>query len=97
MNNQVTSTRIDIKGVSYDGLHIEKYSRILMDPLVSFVLRVMPEGQACLNTIHGCATWQAMWRNSILLTMSKFLFLVYNHLQGVTLEIGLDSDPRALL
>ena len=77
---------------------MKRYSQNVMDPFALLVLlSVRPEGQACRNTIHGCATWQAMWRNSILLTMSKFLFVVYNYLQGVTLEIGLDSDPRALL
>ena len=76
---------------------MERYSQNVMDPFALLVFSVIPEGQACLNTIHGCATWQAMWRNSILLTMSKFLFVVFNRLQGVTLEIGLDSDPRALL
>ena len=76
---------------------MERYSQNVMDPFALLVLSVMPEGQACLDMIHGCATWQAMWRNLILLTMSKFLFVVYNYLQGVTLEIGLDSDPRALL
>ena len=76
---------------------MKRYSQNVMDPFALLVFSVRPEGQACLDMIHGCATWQAMWRNSILLTMSKFLFVVYNYLQGVTLEIGLDSDPRALL
>ena len=85
---------------------MERYSQNVMDPFALLVLSVMPEGQACLDMIHGCATWQAMWRNSILLTMSKFLLVVHNYFsinfmwwsaQGVTLEIGLDSEPRALL
>ena len=96
MNSQVTLKFI-LGPYLYDSRNMKRYPRRAMDPFALLVLSVRPEGQACLDMIHGCATWQAMWRNLILLTMSKFLFVVFNYLLGVTLEIGLDSEPRALL
>ena len=67
-------TRISILRVYLqDSLNMAKYARIELGPRRFVCAESDTWRQTCHNTTGWCANWQATWRSSILLTLSKYL------------------------